>query len=196
MPRLCVLSPSSRSSSTRLSCSSFPSLSFRLRPRGTRGIYNLRNDFHSVTIRRRRQIPRNASRDPQLFSVVKMIRAGETRARHQGLAGVEEEAGIAHMHAQSAPTRCGPVRLPRRKQRRREKKRERERERARLEENKEKKKRERINKEGKKWEKKSRRKAEESCYRGIARASPRENLRKSRFSLSVSLSLSLSPSLI
>lgn len=32
------------------------------------GVYNLCNDFHSVTIRRRRQIPRGASRDQTLLS--------------------------------------------------------------------------------------------------------------------------------
>lgn len=31
------------------------------------GVYNLCNDFHSVTIRRRRQIPRGALRDQTLF---------------------------------------------------------------------------------------------------------------------------------
>lgn len=44
-----------------------PSLS-RSHSAGACGVYNLCNDFHSVTIRRGRQIPRGASRDRTLLS--------------------------------------------------------------------------------------------------------------------------------
>lgn len=56
--------------SSRLTLSfSIPLVSlFRSHSARACGVYNLCNDFHSVTIRRRRQIPRGALRDQTLFS--------------------------------------------------------------------------------------------------------------------------------